>query len=369
MIYLDNAATTYKKPPSVKKTVSDWLECGNAGRGSHSASLAAAEMIYKARGVAAELFGAEIENVVFTNNATTALNFAVSGVADKRKSFLISDFEHNSVRRPVIDLCENGNCNYSVFTTENESICLREVRNAIKNGTDCVVCLHKSNVTGRELPIAKIGEVCRNKGVLFIVDASQSAGNSHIDMKRNNIDILCLAGHKGLYGPQGTGLLILSDGVEIKPTMHGGSGADSRNPAMPDYMPDRLEAGTLSAPLIAGLMEGMRFVSQVGYRAIAEKEAYLFNKCRDMLDHRNIIIYDMELPGANLLFNIKGKSSAEVSHQLDRVGICTRPGLHCSPMAHDTLKTGENGAVRISFSYFTTENEIAAFCKEIRRMV
>ena len=368
LIYLDNAATTMKKPQSVKTAVIKWCRCGNAGRGSHRAALAAAEKIYECRELAARLFGAKAENVVFTNNATTALNMAIKGFIPDNSHIITSDFEHNSVRRPVLKLCRDNGCRRDVFVSERQDMILRNVEKMINNETSALVCLHRSNITGRTMPIKKIGELCRRKGIAFIVDASQSAGNADIDIERDHIDILCLAGHKGLYGPQGTGLLIMRDGVNIKPLLEGGSGTDSKEEDMPDYYPDRLEAGTLSAMAIAGLGEGIRFVLRTGPKNIHKRERELVVRCRNALDNKKIRIYDDNCEGANLLFNIKGKTAAEVSAALDRQGICTRPGRHCAPDAHFSLGTQQDGAVRASFSCFTTEKEIDIFAREVIKL-
>ena len=201
LVYLDNAATTMKKPPSVKMAVSEWIECGNAGRGSHKLALASSEKIYEARVLAASLFGAKAENVGFTNNATYALNMAIKGLIPYGSHIITSDFEHNSVRRPVLSMCKNNGCERDTFITEREEYIIKSIERRLRRNTSAIVCLHRSNITGRTLPIARIGRLCRERGILFIVDASQSAGNAKIDMERDNIDVLCTAGHKGLYGP------------------------------------------------------------------------------------------------------------------------------------------------------------------------
>ncbi len=368
-IYLDNAATTLKKPPSVSAAVSRWTECGNPGRGSHSIALSASEKIYEARVAAARLFGAKTEKVVFTNNATTALNMAIKGLIPDGSHIITSDFEHNSVRRPVLSLCKNNGCSRDIFITEREEYVPRAIEKMLRKNTAAVVCLHCSNITGRTLPIAQIGRLCRERGILFIADASQSAGNASIDIERDNIDVLCTAGHKGLYGPQGTGILVMREDRNIKTLIEGGSGTDSMSEYMPSYFPDRIEAGTLSTPAIAGLLEGIRFVSAVGEENIHRHEVFLWNRCVNELCHRRITVYDRDKPGANLLFNISGMSPSEVSALLDSKGICTRSGLHCSPDAHTELMTKETGAVRASFSYFTRIDEVDRFICAVKSLV
>jgi len=369
LIYLDNAATTMRKPCQVKKAVLDWCGCGNAGRGSHRAALAAAQKIYECREEAAKLFGAKADNVIFTSNATSALNMAIKGCIPRDSHIITGDFEHNSVRRPVLKLCRDNGCVRETFVSISRDSALRNIEKMINDKTSAVVCIHRSNITGRTLPVRQIGETCSRKGVLFIVDASQSAGNARIDMEKDNIDILCCAGHKGLYGPQGTGLLVMREGIDVTPLLEGGSGTDSRDEEMPRYYPDRLEAGTLSAMAIAGLCEGIRFVMRNGEENIHRRECELWLRCRNMLDHKKITVYDEEIPGANFLFNIKGRTAAEVAAALDKRGICVRPGLHCAPDAHNSLGIIDEGAVRASFSCFTTEKEIDAFTNEVRALL
>lgn len=369
VVYLDNAATTMKKPQSVVKAMINWITCGNAGRGSHKISLAAAEKIYECREMAAKLFKSEADNVIFTYNATMALNIAIKGCIPNKSHIIISDFEHNSVRRPVLRQVREKRCTAESFVSERKESVVRNIERLIKDETSAVVCIHSSNITGRTMPVGEIGNLCRKRGITFIVDASQSAGNTDIDVKRDNIDVLCAAGHKGLYGPQGTGVLVVREGFDIKPCFEGGSGTDSLNEEMPLYYPDRLEAGTLATPAIAGLCEGLRFVLKNGAENIHQKECELWHRCRSRLDDRRIIIYDDNIPGANFLFNIKGKTAAEVSALLDRKGICTRPGLHCAPDAHKSLGTEKEGAVRASFSAFTTEKEIDFFIRQVQLLV
>lgn len=369
VIYLDNAATTMKKPQSVVKAMLKWSNCGNAGRGSHRVALASAEKVYECREAAAKLFNCEADNVIFTYNATMALNTAIKGCIPYKSHIITSDFEHNSVRRPVLKLVRENECVAETFISERSAKVVRNIEKLIREETSALVCIHRSNITGRTNPIGEIGRLCRNRGIIFIVDASQSAGNADIDMKRDNIDVLCTAGHKGLYGPQGTGLLIVREGLDVKTLLEGGSGTDSLNEKMPIYYPDRLEAGTLSTPAIAGLCEGIKFVLKKGPENIHKRECDLWNRCRNALDTTKITVYDENDPGANFLFNIKGMTAAEVSHTLDKKGICTRSGLHCAPDAHKALGTVNEGAVRASFSCFTTEKEIDYFIKQVKDLL
>ena len=369
IVYLDNAATTMKKPYAVKREIARWINCGNAGRGSHRVALAASEKIYECRELASKLFNCKADNIIFTCNATMALNIAIKGCIQDNSHIITSDIEHNSVRRPVLKLCRENQCSRATFVSEKRERVVRNIERLIRENTGALICIHRSNITGRTNPIDEIGRLCRKKGILFIVDASQSAGNADIDMVRDNIDILCTAGHKGLYGPQGTGMMIVRDGLNIKTFLEGGSGTDSVNEEMPLYYPDRLEAGTLSTCAIAGLSEGIKFVIKNGPENIHKRECALWERCRNVLDHRKITVYDENIPGANFLFNVKGKTAAEVSAVLDKNGICTRSGLHCAPDAHNALGTMNSGAVRASFSCFTTEKEIDFFVKQVRNII
>ncbi len=368
IVYLDNAATTMKKPQFVERALVRWCKSGNAGRGSHRAALMAAEKIYECREYAAKLFNSKAENVVFTCNATHALNMAIKGCIPDNSHIITSDFEHNSVRRPILSLCREKGCKRDKFSSGDPDI-ISNIEKLINRDTTAVVCIHRSNITGRTMPVREIGMLCRRQGILFIVDASQSAGNAHIDVDRDNIDVLCAAGHKGLYGPQGSGLLVVNCNSRIKTIVEGGSGSDSRDEEMPAYLPDRLEAGTLSTANIAALCEGIKFVMKNGEENIHKSECEKWIRCRRALDHRKIEIYDEDIPGANFLFNVKGRSAAEITSELDRYGICTRAGLHCSPDAHEALGTITGGAVRASFSFMTTDKEIDTFCNRVRALL
>ncbi|MBQ7835761.1 MAG: aminotransferase class V-fold PLP-dependent enzyme [Clostridia bacterium] len=366
MIYLDNAATTYKKPPNVTEALIKWAQCGNPGRGSHSASIAASELIYKAREEIASLFGAEAENVIFTAGATSSLNTAINGII-QGKRFITTDFEHNSVRRPVLALCRDRGCTRDILPSWDTKNMPRLLSRMICKDTSAVICIHKSNITGRTMPIRDLGKICRDRGIPFIVDASQSAGSVNIDIKRDNIDILCAAGHKGLLGIQGTGIMVFRDHMNISPLLHGGSGSDSRDENMPLHFPDRLEAGTPATPAIASLYEGVRFVRSHGEEYIGRKQRKLWYRCYDNLSSiRGIKIYDSHAPGANFLFNIHGISHTDIARELDKRGICVRSGLHCAPDAHDSLNS--EGAVRASFSYFTTTAEVDEFIRQVKEI-
>ena len=273
MIYLDNAATSFPKPPPVLSAMRDCCAryCGNPGRGSHILALRSAETVYACREALAELFGSEHpENVVFTLNATMALNLAIKGLAGAGDHILFSDLEHNAVRRPIAALTAEKRITYSVFPSlagradRTDEAILAGIRKLLRPNTRILVCTHASNICPVTMPLEAIGALCREKGIRFIVDAAQSAGHLPIDMERMGIDILCAPGHKGLLGGQGCGFLILRDGIRLRTLTEGGSGVDSVPAEMPEDPPERYEAGTLSTPAIAGLLAGVRYIRQVG---------------------------------------------------------------------------------------------------------
>lgn len=378
-IYFDNAATTFEKPSKVYSEADRAFRkfSANSSRGSHFLSLAAGEKIFECRQLLSEMFGASPENVIFTFNTTYALNMAIKGVASHEDHFLISNLEHNSVLRPVQKLKDNGIIEYDIFDTyfygnaTPEKI-VRELEEKIKPKTKCVICTHTSNICSYSPPIKEIGKFCRKRGLVFIVDAAQGAGHRKIDMTENNIDILCLPGHKGLYGPQGVGVMILGDKITPDTIIEGGSGINSLTPRMPDDAPERYEAGTLPCHSIHGLNTGAKFVEEYGYNNIEAHEITLWNRLyRRIKDTVRIKIYDENHPGSIFLFNIIGISSSEVSDMLSRKGICVRSGYHCAALAHRALLTDVDccgGAVRVSFSVFNTPDEVDTLAREILKI-
>ncbi len=376
MIYFDNAATTFPKPASVVREIKRCMThyCGNPGRSSHKLSLASAEKIYECRSALSEMFGAnDPEKVVFTYNTTYALNMAIKSTVKKGDHVLISELEHNSVLRPIVKLCKCGFCDYDIFPcafmADNDII--SAINALIRRNTKAIVCTHASNVCGITLPIEKIGALCKEKGIRFIVDAAQSAGIYDIDMKRTGIDILCAPGHKALYGPQGVGFAIFTDGYEDSETLiEGGSGVNSLDEDMPDFLPERFEAGTLATPAIAGLLEGIRFVKEVGTDEIREKESALARRLADVLSStRGVTLYAPEYEGNTLLFNIDTLTPARAAAAFDKNGICLRSGFHCSPLSHSALGTGEDGALRAGLGFFNTYEEIELFYKCLKETV
>ncbi len=365
MIYLDNAATTYPKPNCVYRETASAMRNlgGNPGRGSHTAAARAADALYDLRETAADFFEAEAENVVLTYNATHALNLAIKGLAEDGCHILMSDMEHNSVRRPVLSLCREKGCTCDVFESHmgEPILVLSSLEKHLKSNTRLLVTTHVSNICNVKLPLRTIAKFCAHHGIRMIVDASQSAGHLPLSMRELGADAICMPGHKGLYGPAGTGLLILKGNTDVKTLLEGGSGADSLLPQMPHTLPERLEAGTLSAPLAAGLARAIRWVSSVGLGDIRAAECNLaLSLASRLCDMDFIKTYASPLNhvGGTVLFNMDGFSPAELSRELDRLGICVRSGLHCAPLAHSTVGTGEDGAVRVSFGHFNSLSDV-----------
>lgn len=363
MIYLDNAATTFPKPKCVyDETIACMKKyCGNPGRASHKLSLRSAEKIFETRALLAEFFNAEAENVIFTYNTTYALNIAIKANIKENTHILISDIEHNSVLRPVYELTQSKGCSYDIFSTDgDDDEIISCISSLLKNNTTTLICTHSSNVGAKILPIAKIGRLCKEKGIFFIVDGAQSAGIYNIDIKNMNISALCIPSHKGLYGPQGCGAIIYGDEYIGATVFEGGTGINSLEPTMPDFLPERYEPGTLSTPAIVGLSEGLKWLKSANIDCIRAHEEGLYSLLCDLLStNEKIVTYKMAEKGGNvLLFNILDKPSAFVSNELDKRDICVRSGFHCSPLAHKKLKTGDSGAVRVGFGVFNTQKDV-----------
>ncbi len=380
MIYFDNAATTFPKPPSViSESIKCMREyCGNPGRSGHDLSIKAAEKIYECRELISGLFGVHNPtNVVFTPNTTHALNIAINAFAKKKGHILISDIEHNSVYRVVHALSKQG-VDYDIFSVDINDVSktIRSFRSKIKYNTNLAVCSHVSNVCGITNPINEIGNVCKQYGIKFVVDGAQSVGTHIVNMNDNNIDALCSPGHKGLYGPQGTGFVIFSDkysdekiSSKLTPFVFGGNGFNSADRNMPDILPERYEGGTLNTVGIAGLCEGIKFVKAIGEETIFEHTSMLYNRAKDMLSSLgNVKIYCENIKkSCCLLFNVDNIPCDSVADMLNDDGICVRAGLHCTPLAHKKLNT-QNGAVRASFSCFNTVSETDAFYESVKRI-
>ena len=367
MIYLDNAATSGKKPERVINAVNLALRkySANPGRSGHKLSLEASQLIFEARSAVKELFGADgEENVVFTLNCTHALNTVIKGVLQVGDHVIISDLEHNAVMRPLERLKRENKIAYDIAEVDmyDDDKTADNFRKLITPKTKLIVCTGASNVIGHILPIDKIGKLCQDNNIMLAVDAAQTAGVVPINMKKQNIDFLCIAAHKGLYAPMGAGVLIAR-----KPIPHtiieGGTGTASLSLIQPEDMPERLESGTISLPLIAGIKAGIEFVKSRGIENIYSHE---FNMCRYLYDRLkrlpNIEIYSPHpcfLHTAPVIsFNLKNKTSDETAGILNGKNIAVRAGLHCAPLAHKKTLTEQNGSVRVSLGVFNTKKEL-----------
>ena len=365
MIYLDNAATTLHKPPQVMDAVVRAMTAmGNAARGAHGGALEAARTVYNTRVKLARLFGCpRPDHVIFAANSTEALNIAISGLIRPGDHVITTDCEHNSVLRPLYRLEEGGTALDVVPADQLGRVAYEDLEALLRPDTRAVVCTHASNLTGNVLDIARIGEMARRRGALLIVDASQTAGALPIDMEAMGIDVLCFTGHKGLMGPQGTGGLCVRPGVEIEPWKVGGSGVHSYDRRQPREYPTRLEAGTLNGHGIAGLSAALDFLQEVGLEAIEAKEHALMDRFYQAVSAMDgVTVYgdfSQARRSAIVALNIRDYDSAAVSDELSETyGIATRPGAHCAPRMHRALGTTDRGAVRFSFSWFNTQEEV-----------
>jgi len=370
MIYLDHAATSWPKPPSVVRAVAECMEeaGGNPGRGAHPLAMRAAEALFACREAAASLLGAPgPEHVAFTMNATYALNMAIKGVARPGDHLLLDSMAHNATARPVFALAAAGVSYDLVDLHGGGAAALASLAAACRRNTRAVIVTHVPNISNRAAPLSEIGAFCRRRGLCLIVDAAQSAGAFPIDAAGWGIDVLCAPGHKGLCGPQGCGLLLFGrDEFALGPTiLEGGSGVRSLERGMPDALPERYEAGTPPTPALAGLTEGIRFVRAHGEAAILAHERALRETAAAPLRRTpRVRLYD-DGPGAVLLFNIDGMPSPAVGEALAQRGICVRAGFHCAPLAHRALGTGGSGAVRASFGLSNSPGDARALADAV----
>lgn len=365
MIYLDNAATTLHKPQQVIDAVVHAMQSmGNCARGTHEEALDAARTVYDARVRLASLFGCpRVDHVAFTANSTEALNIAINGLIDPGDHVISTDLEHNSVLRPLYRLeAEHGAELSFVPADKLGNVDYADFERLMKPNTRAVVCTNASNLTGTVLDIERIAKTAHSHGALVIVDASQTAGCWPIDMKKMGIDVLCFTGHKGLMGPQGTGGICVKEGIEIRPFKVGGSGVQSYSRTHPVEYPTRLEAGTLNGHGIAGLGAAAKFISETGVENIHAKERSLMLRFYEGVKNiEGVTVYGdfTKDKTAIVALNIWDYESGEVSYELSQgYGIATRPGAHCAPRMHKALGTTEVGAVRFSFSFYNTEEEI-----------
>lgn len=366
MIYLDNGATTFPKPKVVTDKI---MECylgyaGNPGRSGHKLAMKMDLEIYETREKICKLInGTEVLNVIFTFNATDSLNLAIKGVLEEGAHVITTSMEHNSVLRPLNQLRKEGKIELSIVYADDKGyIDPQKIFEALTPNTKMIVTTHMSNVFGTIVDIKAIGDFCKENNILYLVDASQSIGVLDIDVQEMNIDLLAFPGHKALFGPMGTGALYIKEGIIVKPLKEGGTGSYSHSIDQPDLYPDSLESGTTNGVGIIALGKGIDFINEVGLENIRNHEMSLKNHFIELLkDNEDVILYGTldDRQGAVVSLNVKDMDSSEISYILsDEFDIYTRPGFHCAPLAHKTMGTEELGAIRFSFGYYNTLEEV-----------
>ena len=363
MIYLDHGATSFHKPPQVSRAMLWALQtCANPGRGGYAAARAAADVVYQCREEAGKLFECRPEQVVLTTSCTQGLNTAIRSLVKPGATVVISGFEHNAVTRPLHALGATIRvAGRKLFDWEDTMATFLQAL----EGADAAIFTHVSNVFGYILPIDQMAAACREKGIPFILDAAQSAGSLPVSLETLGAAYIAVPGHKGLLGPQGTGLLLCREGGE--PLLYGGTGSYSREQTMPPDLPDRLEAGTLNVPGYAGLGAGLRYLNRIGVSQIFQKEHRLLEKCIRGMQEAGIKVFAGEHQAATVSF-LPGMDCEEAAEKLARQGIAVRAGLHCAPFAHESAGTLETGTVRVSIGYGTFESQIAEFLRRATKL-
>lgn len=361
MIYLDNGATSFSKPASVKEAMfTAMARCANPGRGGYAAAMNAAQTVYACRETASEMFHCAPEQVVFTSNCTHGLNIAIASLVKPGARVVISGFEHNAVTRPLhargAQIVVAGR---KLFDWDDT---LTAFEDALKQGAQAAIFTHVSNVFGYILPVDEMSALCRHFGVPFALDAAQSAGTQKIDAQAWGADFIAMPGHKGLLGPQGTGLLICRR--EATPLLFGGTGSRSIEQDMPDFLPDRLEAGTLNVPGIAGLHAGLRYVNRIGAQTVAKREQLQVAACAKGLKRLGFRVFDGAHQAGTLSF-VPSTDCEEAATYLARRGIAVRAGLHCAPLAHESAGTLETGTVRVSYGHDACGAQTTAFLRAV----
>ncbi len=371
IVNFDNAATTYPKPPEVRHAVEKAIvRYGSAGRGGHPIAARTSDLVYAARETAAEFFGVQPEQVVFTLNCTHALNLAIQGMAEGGGHFVISNLEHNSVLRPVYALAKKGRIRYSIAAVkESAEETVKSFASQLRPDTKAVICTLASNVTGQILPWREIAALCRDRGICMIADGAQVCGILPVSLS-DGINILCTAGHKGLYGITGTGMLISDGKFPLPPLMQGGSGSLSNQPEQPDFLPDCLECGTLNVIGAASVKAGLEFVRKKGISNLFRAESAL---C-ELLIAQLSAIPDVTVYRSSraeyvpiVSFNVKGLPSEKTAELLAKQGFCLRAGLHCAPLAHHTLGT-EEGTVRFAPSVFSKPQDVQRLAAAVKQI-
>ena len=374
MIYLDNSASTFVKPKEVIKAVNDSLVnyTANPGRSGHKASIKTALKITEVRQMLSQHYNnGNIDRVIFTQNCSQALNMAILGCEKNGGHIVCTENEHNSVLRPLQHLSDKGSVNYSIaFQSDSKGISLEDIKREIKPNTYMVICNHISNVNVAIADINSIGKYCKEHGIIFLVDCAQSCGHIKLDMKKDNIDFITIAGHKGFYSPQSIGALIMNESFTPNPILFGGTGTNSLELVQPEFLPEKLEVGTISSPLIIGLGAGINFVEK-NFNAIQNKIDDLTTYLNFELNKLNVHCYTQpENSYGVIAFNIANIDSNEIANVLnEKYDICVRGGYHCAPIKHKALGTIGQGAVRVSISYFNTFSEIQKLLYAIKHIL
>lgn len=378
MIYLDNSATSYPKPKCVIQSIYEaYSKYGsNSGRGAYDMALETTEQIYLCRKKLSEMFGVpSVENVIFTYNCTTALNMVIKGLVKLGTHFVISDLEHNAVLRPITKLKNDGFADFSIANVEFDIYkTVQNFKNCIKENTAAIICTGASNVFGIIPPYRQLARLAHRNNLLFIMDCAQVAGSLPVNMMRDEIDIICCAGHKGLMGPSGTGVIMLKNGISLDTIIEGGTGSSSADRNQPLNLPDRFESGTPNVQGIIGLSKALDYIKNIGIENIYYHEMSLMRYLQNRLQkNRNIILYtDFFDKRQNIMpiisFNIKNMHSEEVADLLSADGIAVRAGMHCAPLAHKKFKTMSTGTVRISPSIFTKKSDIDFLTNSVRKI-
>ena len=359
MIYLDSGATSFRKPPSVRRAVVEAMgRCANPGRGGYPAAMAAAEQVYRCRETAADLFGCQPEQVALTTNCTHGLNLAIRTLVRPGDRVVISGFEHNAVTRPLHALSAQIKvAGRKLFDWDDT---LEQFEAALRTGAKAAVFTHVSNVFGYILPVEQMAGLCSHYGVPFILDAAQSAGSMPVDLGRFGAAFIAMPGHKGLLGPQGTGLLLCARLPE--PLLHGGTGSDSIRQEMPEYLPDRAEAGTLNVPGIAGLTAGLQYLRRVGVERIGRREHIHAMRTAQGLQRLGFRVFTGDHQAGTVSF-VPELDCEEAAQRLAEQGIGVRAGIHCAPLAHESAGTISTGTVRVSFGYDAAPWQTEQFLK------
>lgn len=381
-IYLDNAATTFPKPSDVPAAVFEYMTTvgANINRGTYETAFDLESIVFETRQLLCDMFEAEdCKNVVFTKNITESLNFVLKGFLKPGDHVITSEVEHNAVMRPLVQLEEHGIEFSRVPCSKDGSLELDKLKDSLKPNTKAVVMLHASNVSGTILPLKEVGAFCKENGLKFFVDCAQTAGVVPVSMKEMNIDALCFTGHKGLLGPQGIGGFILKEDIisSIDPLISGGTGSISHTEEIPDFMPDRFEAGTMNLPGIVGLHAGLLWINKTGIQNIENHELkltqLLLDELKPLEESGELMIAGKHgLEGRTGVISIQtiNKDPAEVAFALDNeFGIMTRVGLHCAPHAHMALGTFPIGTIRFAFGYWNTEADVVATSNALKEIL